>query len=141
MEEAKETDVKLIVFSVLCAASFGLLLACISPFFPQMYNTTDSVRHLATAFILVTAICMPLFAFTNAAYFTLRSGGRTVITFLFDSCYIWAVTLPLTFSLVHFTGLHIIVIFAICQGQDLIKCIIGYILLKKGIWVQNIAVE
>lgn len=139
MEEARDTDRKLIVFALLLCGGVGIIMAAIAPFFPQLYNTTENVRSLATDFILITACCMPLFAFTNAAYFTLRSGGKTIITFLFDSCYIWIVSMPLAFILVHYTSLDIVTIYAITQAQDLIKCIIGGILLKKGIWVHNIA--
>lgn len=139
MKEAVDTDRKLIVFALLLCSAVGIVMAAIAPLFPRLYNTTENVRRLATAFIIITACCMPLFAFTNAAYFTLRSGGKTMITFFFDSCYIWIISLPLTWGLVHFTDLPIIPIFAITQGQDLIKCIIGYVLLKKGIWVNNIA--
>lgn len=32
---------------------------------------------------------MPFSAYTNAAYFILRSGGQALITFLFDSCFAW----------------------------------------------------
>ena len=139
MDEAVDTDRKLIVFALILCSIVGVIMAAVAPFFPLLYNTTDSVRSLATSFIIITACCMPLFAFTNAAYFTLRSGGKTMITFLFDSCYVWVVSLPLAYGLVHFTSLPIIPIFAISQGQDLIKCIIGYIMLKKKIWVHNIA--
>ena len=82
---------------------------------------------------------MPLFAFTNASYFTLRSGGKTVITFLFDSCYIWVITLPVTFLLVHYTTLDITIIYFLSQAQDLIKCIIGAVLIHKRVWLNNIA--
>jgi Na+-driven multidrug efflux pump len=81
---------------------------------------------------------MPLQAFMHATYFTMRSGGKTFITFLFDSVYVCVVSLPLAYILTRRTDLYILIIYFICQFSDIIKCIIGYILVKKGVWLQNI---
>lgn len=74
----------------------------------------------------------------NALYFTLRSGGKTLITFFFDSVYSWAVTLPIALILCKLTDLHIFAVYAIVQSADIIKVFIGYILIKKGIWISNL---
>jgi len=81
---------------------------------------------------------MPFNAYTNAAYFTLRSGGQTLVTFLFDSCFVWVVCVPLAFCLSRFTNLGILPIYAICQGADLLKCAIGAYMIKKGAWIQTL---
>ena len=84
------------------------------------------------------ALCMPLFAFANAAYFTLRSGGKTLITFFFDSCYTWLINFPIAFVLSRYTALPLPIVYLFVNGVDLLKCIIGFILVKKGVWVNNI---
>lgn len=140
MKEAKETSTKLIFFSVASCMFLGIIMAGIAPFFPRMYNTTDEVRHLATAFIIIIACCMPLEAFMNASYFTLRSGGKTFITFLFDSVSVWIIIIPFAYFLMNFTNLNIIPIYFLCQFISIIKCIVGYVLVKKGIWINNIVV-
>ena len=138
MEEARDTDRKLLFFTVSTCLVCGSLLALISPFFPLIYNTTQEVQSLATKFILIAAACMPLYAFMHGCYFTLRSGGKTWITVLFDSVYVWAADIPLAYVLAHFTGLHIVLVYLSCQLIETLKCILGYILVKKGIWLQNI---
>ncbi len=138
MEEAKDTDRKLLVFTVATCAVFGSLLAAISPFFPKIYNTSAEVQGLATRFILIAAACMPLYAFMHGCYFTLRSGGKTWITVLFDSVYVWFVDIPLAYVLSRFTGIPIVWVYLSCQLIETIKCFIGYALVKKGIWLQNI---
>lgn len=138
MEEAKDTDRKLIFFSVTSCIGIGVAMSALSPFFPMLYNTTDEIRSLATRLIIISSACMPLYAFMHATYFTLRSGGKTWITFLFDSVYVWCINIPLAFVLTRYTGLPIIPIFLACQLIDILKCIIGFILVKKGIWLQNI---
>ena len=141
MEEAKDTDTKLIAFAVVSCVVFGSILALVSQFFPRIYNTTEEVRYYASYFILIVALCMPLEAFMNAAYFTLRSGGKTFITFLFDSVSILAISIPFAYILMTFTSMNIILIYLCCQLIRIIKCIIGYVLVKRGVWINNIVIK
>lgn len=140
-DEVRDTDRKLIVTSVISCLVFGGLMASVSGLFPQIYNTTDSVRNLATKLICISAVMMPFNAYTNAAYFTLRSGGKTMVTFLFDSCFVWVVCVPLAFCLSRFTTVSIIVLYAACQSMDILKAMIGAVMIKKGSWIQNLAVK
>lgn len=138
MEEAKDTDTKLIAFSVGTCVVLGLIVIVLAPLFPMLYNAGDSVRELATYFLRIAAACMPLAAFMHASYFTLRSGGKTIITFLFDSVFLWCVSVPVAYVLSRYTTMHIIPLYLCCQLLDIIKCVIGFILVKKGVWLQNI---
>ena len=81
---------------------------------------------------------MPFHAYANATYFTLRSGGQTFVTFLFDSCFMWVCSVPVAICLSRFTRISILPLYALCQGLDLIKCIIGSFMLKQGKWIQNL---
>ena len=138
MKKARDTDNKMIAFSVMCCMGVAAVMLVLAPLFPQLYNTNEQARELAKAFIIITALCMPHNAFLHAAYFTLRSGGKTIITFLFDSVFIWVVSVTLAFTLSRFTDMNVILIYTIVQLADLIKCFIGFILVKKGVWLQNI---
>ncbi len=137
-QEVQETNRKLLALSVATGVVFGGLMGAVSGLFPQLYNTTESVRALASRLILISAVMMPFNAFTNATYFTLRSGGQTMVTFLFDSCFVWGVCVPLAFCLSRFAALPIVPLYAICQSLDLIKCALGSFMLKQGKWIQNL---
>lgn len=141
MDEAKDTDTKLIAFSVMSCLVLGGLLALLAPLFPKLYNTTLEVKNLAKDFLRVAACCMPLWAFMHATYFTLRTGGKTVVTFLFDSVFLWFVSAPVAFVLSRYTAMPILILYVSCQLLDIIKCTIGYVLVKKGVWIQNIVAE
>ncbi|MBR0136336.1 MAG: MATE family efflux transporter [Clostridia bacterium] len=140
-ERAVDEDRKLIVFSVLLCSAVGVIMAVVAPFIPRLYNTIDEVKTLASKLLLVSACMMPIDAFTNASYFTLRSGGKTFITFLFDSGFVWSVCVPAAFVLSHFTGVPIVPMFIIVRGLDLIKCIVGYVFIKRRRWVHNLTAE
>ena len=125
-------------FSGLISTGVAILLLALSGVFPQAYDTTAEVRRYGQYFIMITAVFFPLQAFLNAMYFTLRSGGRTVITFIFDSFYSWVVSVPVAYILCTCTTLPILGVYAIVQSLDFIKLMVGYILIKKGVWITSL---
>ena len=138
LKEARETDTRLIAFSVGSSVLMGAILFLLSPVFPEFYNSEDTVKELACGFIRISAVCMPLYAFMHASYFTLRTGGKTFVTFLFDSVFLWGISIPVAFIISRYTGMEVLMMFFCIQMIDVIKCIIGFILVKKGIWLQNL---
>ena len=141
LERAVDEDRKLLAFAVALSTVFGILMVISAPFIPKLYNTQEEVRLLATRFLTVVALLMPFHAFTNGSYFTLRSGGRTLITFLFDSAFIWTVNVPVAMILTYATDLKILPIFTVIQCIELIKVCLGVILLKQQGWVNNLVQE
>lgn len=138
LEEAKDADNKVIFFSVACCTAVAFLMVCVGRFFPAIYNTEQEIKDLATRFIVISALVMPLCSFCHCTYFTLRSGGKTGITFVFDSVYTWVIVIPIAFTLSHFSTLAIVPVFFIVQFTEIIKVIIGTFMLRSNIWVQNI---
>ena len=114
-------------------------MASLSGVFPSIYREeTVEVRHLATQLILVSACMMPVFSYANASYFTLRSGGQAMVTFLFDSCFQWLVCVPVGFCLSRFTAISILPLYFACQSTDVLKSFLGYWMLKQGKWIRNL---
>lgn len=138
MEQVVDTDRKLIMMGVLASALMGIVLIAAAPLFPKFYETTDDIRKLSVELMRIAAIFMPVGSYLNCAYFTMRSGGKTVITFLFDSVYLWVLCFPIAFVISRFTALPILPFYVIILSLDFVKVIIGTILLKKRIWIQNI---
>lgn len=138
VEKAKQTAWRIIAFTVATSVVMGGIMAVCAPLIPQIYNTEDSVRDMAKQFLFIVAFMMPILSFTHDCYFTIRSGGRTVITFIFDSCFTWGIVVPFAYVLANFTSLPIVPLFFAVQSLEIIKGIVGFILVKKGIWVRNI---
>ena len=137
-EQAVDEDRKLIFSTVVLCTCVGAVMALCSPLIPRLYNTTETVRSLAASMILITAIMLPNTGFINATYFTLRSGGKTWITFLFDCAFVWVVSVPATWFLVEKTALNVLPIYALSYLLDIIKSVVGFIMVKKRIWVNNL---
>lgn len=138
IKKAKDSAWRLLALAVAICVIIGGILAILSPFIPNIYKTEPEVRKLATEFLLVVALLMPVYAFAHNAYFTIRSGGRTFITFLFDSAFTWGVCVPVAYILANFTVLPIVPIYLLIQSLEFVKCIVGFVLIKKGVWVRNL---
>jgi putative MATE family efflux protein len=138
LEKAVDEDIKLIAFSAVLSTAVGVILALLSPVIPMIYNTSDNVRSIASSLLLVVAVCMPIHSFTNSCYFTLRSGGKTLITFVFDSLYLWVLCVPVAFVLSRYTHMPILTMYIIVQSLDIIKCVIGYYMVKSKKWVKDL---
>ncbi|MBO4422391.1 MAG: MATE family efflux transporter [Clostridia bacterium] len=134
IEEAKRTDKKLIAFSLMTTSAVAVVLASLSPLFPKFYNTTEGVASLTTYMLIVYAILMPFDAFAHCAYFTLRSGGKVFITVLFDSVFMWSVIVPACVILSRFTPVDIRILFAAGQGLEILKALLGLLILRRGTW-------
>lgn len=134
---AKDTVRKLLFFSVCVNAVIGGLIVAVSPFIPYIYNTEPSVRQTATHLLMVSGSFLPLSAYTQGTYFTIRSGGKTFITFLFDCVFTWVVCLPIAFCLCQFTGLSVVWVFFFVSAADILKAGIGTVMLVSGIWAKN----
>ena len=138
LEAAASDAKKMIAFSTLLGIISGILIAICSLFFPNLYNTTEEVRALASSFIITVAISAPIQAILNASYFTLRSGGKTLLTFLFDSGYVWGFTIPLSYCIIRFTTLPVEWVYFMCYNSDIIRCIIGILLVRSRIWLNDL---
>lgn len=140
-EKAKENAIKLTLFSGYISCIATVILLILSNVFPSYYETSNEIRLLASRFITVLGLFIPIHGLVNGLYFTLRCGGKTFVTFLFDSVYTWVICVPVAFGLCKFSDLYIMNIFIIVQCLDLIKLAIGYWLVKRGTWVSNIVAE
>ncbi len=141
IEEAKDANNKMTFFSVGCCVVVSLIMMLVGGVFPNIYETEESIKELARTFIVISAVVMPVCAYCHCSYFALRSGGKTVITFLFDSVYTWLIVIPVATVLAKYTMLPIALVFFLVQSMEFVKAVIGYFMVRSGIWVQNIVKE
>ena len=139
LEEAVDTDHKLIAFTVTLSFAIMIIMAACASYFPLIYDVPPEVRQLASSFILICAFMTPIEVLPHTFYFTLRSGGKTFITFLFDSAFSWVVNVPVVFILVNYTEIPVAPLYLCSLLTGLVKCIIGWIMVKRRIWVVNLA--
>lgn len=84
---------------------------------------------------------LPIISLYYSSYFTMRAGGKTLLTFFFDSGYTFMFTFMVALCLTRFTNLPIFNVYLLVQCVDIPKAVLGITLVKKGIWVHNIVNE
>ena len=137
-EKAKDLAWKLMATGFLSSVVMGLLMLLAAPLIPQIYNTSEEVRTMACSLLRVLAVFMPVFSIGHCCYFTLRAGGRTMITFFFDCVFTWAGNYACALVLVTFTQLDVVAVYICVQCMDILKDLLGIYLVHKGIWIRNI---
>ena len=129
---------RLIFLSFVSGIVFGILLVIIAPLFPKLYNTTDQIRQMATGMIFILAIFKPVMGLVHACYNTIRAGGKTLLTFINDSGFMWCISVPLVFCLSAFTQLPILPIYFLCQVPEVLKLVLCLCIIKGDSWMQNL---
>jgi len=138
IDEARDVDRKLIFLTEVLHVIIGAAMILAAPQVPKLYNVGPEVRDLTRRLLIVAGLSLPIHSFAHVCYFTIRSGGKTVITFLFDAVYTWAVTVLLAFLLTRFTDLPIVEVYACVQFIDIVKLVIGLMMLRSDFWAQNV---
>ncbi len=140
--ESKETirgeSRKLIFLALVSGTVFGALLMAAAPVFPQLYNTSDSIRELAASMIVILALFKPAMGLVHSCYNTIRAGGKTFLTFINDSGFMWCINVPLVFCLTAFTDLPFLTIYLLGQTPELLKLVMSFAILKGDGWMQNL---
>ena len=137
-DKAIDLDNKLLFFTFASHVVIGGALVVAAFFIPLLYNVEPEVRSIATSLLIVSGATLPIHALVHSIYFTVRSGGKTMVTFFFDSVYTWLVPALLAYLLCTFTSLGIIPIYLIIQISDALKLAIGLLMLKSGFWANTI---
>lgn len=141
LEKAKKHSEKLIFTSFVIAIIISILYYFLAEIIPLAYNTEPEIRALSTILMQITAVAMPFDALAHSSYFTMRSGGKMIITFIFDSGFMWCINVSLAFILSRYTSLPFVWIFVLIHFLSVIKGICGVLVVKKGFWVKNIISE
>ena len=139
IEGAKLADSRLIFTSTAACAVIGGTMALTAPLFPQMFSeVSEQSRELAVDMIRIAGLMLPCNAFAHSTYFTLRSGGRSLFVFAFDSGFMWLICVPVAFILGHLTSIPLVPMYAIVLSLELIKCVLGFFFVKSGFWAKNL---
>lgn len=137
-QEARDLDNKLCFMTVVIHVFMGAAMILCSGLVPMLYNVDQSVRDLTTQLLIIAGAALPMHSFVHVVYFTIRSGGKTFITFLFDCVYTWLVPVPLAFFMCRYTDLSVVWLYFAVQFIDFVKVIIGVFMLKSDFWLNTI---
>ena len=138
-EKTIDLNRKLQFINVAVHVVIAIALIIAAPYIPLLYDVEVEVRTIATKLLIISGLALPMHTLVHGIYFAVRSGGKTFITFLFDSVYTWAVPAMLALMLVtFFPQFDIVTVYLIVQFSDALKMTIGLLMLKSGFWANTI---
>lgn len=138
-EQAKDDNKKLNFLGVYISIIFGIILILLSPILPNIFKeVTLSQKNLATLLIIIYGCILWASCLSMTSYMTLKVGGKSGLTFIFDSCTMVLIYIPLSWILALLTDLNIVYIYLIIRSLDILKATLGVYFMKRGSWARNL---
>ncbi len=138
LKEAKEDSTKYIFFSVVLGLFITILMFFVKDPILSLYKFDSNILDVAGKLIAISSFLVVVRTYSITCYFIMRSGGKIFITFLFDSVFTIVIRFGITFLFVKLTNLNIFYIYFLSEILEVIKIVIGTILVKKGVWVNKL---
>ncbi len=138
LDEAKRDSYRYIGFAVILGIVVGLLMFLLRNTVPQLYDFDESIIKMSENLIAICSCMVVVRVLSITCYFIIRSGGKVFITFLFDSVFTITIRFGVTFIVVLTTNLSIYYIYLISELLEIIKIVVGIILVNKGVWLNNL---
>ena len=138
IDGAIETDTRLISISFVMHLFIGLLIIALSGVIPMIYNVEQNVRDMTSGMLIAAGCTIWMDALAHSSYFTIRSGGRTVITFLLDSVFTLVVVVPLSYVLCNWTDMNVCLVYGLVEAANILKFCIALPILISGSWAHNV---
>lgn len=134
----KEAYITVIITTIVCFF-LGTVLFISSNLITSLYSEVDlETRTLATKFIKFCAFYMLINGINTNIFFLLRAGGKTGIVLFFDAFYGYIISLPFAALICYSTNLNLLQMYGLVYGLDVIKFIIGFILIISKKWCKNL---
>ncbi len=127
---------KLNFFSLCVSVVIGVITFFAADYVPYLYNVSAESESWAVYFIKASAFFMPFLCYENSAYFTMRAGGRILITSLFDGYFVLFVCGGVAFMLKGIAPVNIT--YVAVEATNILKAALGFVFIKKKLWVRNL---
>lgn len=141
IKAAEDSARKMRALAVAIGMLAGVWMVVLSPALPALFSETGRVASLATYMLIIAGISMPMIAYSQSAYFTLRTGGKVLHTFLFDTVFMWGCVVPAAWILAYLTDAPIETIYAVCVLLEIFKSLIGALLVRYVKWANHLVGE
>ena len=138
LKTANNYAYKIICLTIFLGFILSFLVYQLSFYVPQFYNITEILKTNITKCIQIFSFTFVITALSIVIFFILRSGGNTLILSIIDSVFIWLIEIPLEYFLIKFSTLELPLIYLIVLLSTILKVLIGFIFLKRKIWLNNL---
>lgn len=139
-KEAQNKAYVSLVFSFIISVVLGTILYVSAPAIVGLYSEiSQETIDMAVTLLKFDSLYLVITTIDTILFFLLRAGGRTFIVFLFDSAFGWIISIPVAFLFLKFIpSLSFEELFIYVYLFDLLKMVIGGILIVSKVWNRNI---
>jgi hypothetical protein len=135
-EEARDYAKFIATLSPLLALFIILFFIPISILIPYIFNVTSEVLSLIPSLLIVLSIYYPLKAYNSIMIVGIcRGGGDTRFSLFYDVFFMWAVAIPLAYTISLTSFSYVWLVYALIMAEEPLKMILGLTRLKSGKWL------
>ena len=136
VEQAREYAMFISLLSPLFAILISFFFIPISILIPYIFNVTQEVLSIIPSLLIVLAMCYPLKAFNAVMVVGVcRGGGDTRFSLFYDVFFMWAVAIPLAYTISLTSFSYVWLIYGFIMIDEPLKTILGLARLKSGKWL------
>lgn len=137
---AREFANKMAKFMALSAVGMSFLMIPLSFVLPYFFKVDSQIIRMATNMLYLVMFFYPFCAFNMCTIVGVcRSGGDTLFATIIDVGFMWVIALPLGFIGVTFFHWPYWILFLCVHTEDILKATSGFIRLKSGKWLHDLA--
>lgn len=142
LEKAEKSAVKLLISGIVLSAGLaGILVLVVNPYI-MLYKTTEVVASNIRKVCIAYAIMMPARTFNLIMIVgILRSGGDTLFCMIMELTCLWGIGVSLGAIGAFLLNLDVLWVFVLCETEQLVKVLIGFIRYRQKKWVKNIVIK
>lgn len=132
---------KFLRIGIIGSLILGAIMIAISNPYSHLYNIQDSTRVTLIYLLIVYSLVLWTKVTNMISGKIISSGGKTKLNLIINLIGTWAIGVPLGFLLAFLFKLPIHWVYLGISIEELIRNIFCFIVIKKKIWIQNIASE
>ncbi len=141
-DKAWEDNKKLNILAFYMCMVVCIFLLITSNFIPLMFKEVDSLQKaIATKLIIVYALMLIFNCWSITCYYTLKAGGKTLQTLVLDTGSLFVLYVPISFLLACKTNLDIVYVYLLIRCLDILRTVIGFVLVNKKKWLVNLTIN
>ena len=142
LDEARKQKTWMLSAAVLFGLFMTLIGALVTLLTPLVFgHLSQAAQGICRDLVLLVALYMPLWVYTNVQFSVARAGGDTVMGAVVDGGVTLLVVIPGILLLANLTNWGPVLMYGVLKLTDFVKIVTAHLWLKKEKWVKNLTVR
>ena len=142
LDEARKQKTWMLSAAVVFGLFMTLIGALVTLLTPLVFgHLSQTAQGICRDLVLLVALYMPLWVYTNVQFSVARAGGDTVMGAVVDGGVTLLVVIPGILLLANLTNWGPVLMYGVLKLTDFVKIVTAHLWLKKEKWVKNLTVR